>query len=264
MEPDPSPPDRRTVADRFSATAALYARSEQREGDDLDAVVGAVRPVGADLVVDVATGPGSTALALAGVARRVLGTDVSDGMIATALERAAEAGLTNVTFEVAPAEHLPVDAAAVDALTCRIAAHHFVDVPVWLAECARVVRPGGRLVVLDSEAPDDPEVASFLETMEIMRDPTHVHAFSAAGWRQMITDAGFTVIGTARFPKPKAFEAWLARGGVGVDAQAEVRRFVAAAPPPALTALHIEFDADGAPVCFADDKVLVVAVRDGA
>jgi ubiquinone/menaquinone biosynthesis C-methylase UbiE len=255
-------PDARAVADRFSPAAAQYAVSEQRGGDDLAAVVDAVRPVGADLVVDVATGPGSTALALAEVARRVLGTDLSEGMVATARQRAAEAGLPQVTFEVAPADHLPVVDGAVDALTCRIAAHHFPDVPAWLTECARVVRPGGRLVVLDSEAPDDPEVAAFLEAMEIRRDPTHVRAFSAAAWHELIAAAGFTELDTARYPKPKAFEPWLARGGIDEAEQAAVRRFVAAAPPAVVAALHIELDEAGAPVRFSDDKVLVVAERD--
>lgn len=261
MSSDPSTPTSRAVADRFSAVAGQYATSEQRSGADLDAVVAAVAPIDADLVIDVATGPGTTALALARVARRVIGTDVSEGMVATASERAREAGLANVAFVVADAEHPPAEPGTVDALTCRIAAHHFPDVPAWLAACARVLRPGGRLVLLDSEAPDDPEVAAFLETMEIRRDPTHVHAFRADEWCALITAADFTVVATDHFPKPKAFEAWLARGGVGPAEQDEVRRLVAGAPDAVRAALHIELDDRGAPVRFADDKVLVVATR---
>jgi hypothetical protein len=100
--------------------------------------------------------------------------------------------------------------------------------------------------------------------MEIRRDPTHVHAFRADEWCALITAAGFTVVATDHFPKPKAFEAWLARGGVGPAEQDEVRRLVAGAPDAVRAALHLELDDRGAPVRFADDKVLVVATRDEA
>jgi len=257
--PTPSP---QSVADRFSGAAEQYAQSEQRGGDDLAAVVAAVAaaPTTA-LVVDVATGPGSTALALAGVAGRVVGTDLSPGMVAKGHERAAEAGITNATFEVADAEHLPFADGEVDVVTCRIAAHHFPDVPAWLREVTRVLGPRGRLVLLDSEAPEDAEVAAFLERIEIRRDPTHVHAFTASEWQDMIVAAGFVVTEVQHHPKPKAFEPWLERGGVDAEAEDEVRRWVRDAPPAVVAALHIEHDADGAPVRFADEKVLVVADR---
>jgi hypothetical protein len=65
----------------------------------------------------------------------------------------------------------------------------------------------------------------------------------------------------ASYPKPKAFEPWLARGGVDEAEQAAVRALVRHAPDAARAALSIEYDGDGAPTRFADDKVLVVAER---
>ncbi len=265
MSTERSTPSPQSVADRFSGAAEQYAQSEQRGGDDLAAVVAALAAApAAGLVVDVATGPGSTALALAAVADRVVGTDLSPGMVAKGTERATEAGVANVTFEVADAEHLPFAAGEVDVVTCRIAAHHFPDVPAWLREVDRILAPRGRLVLLDSEAPQDAEVAAFLERMEIRRDPTHIHAFTAAEWVAMIEDVGLVVRDVGHHPKPKAFEPWLARGGVDAAAEDEVRAWVRAASPAVVAGLHIEYDADGAPTRFADDKVLVVADRPAA
>ncbi len=261
----PTPPDALdTMARRFSAAAEQYATSEQRAGDDLDAVVAAVAAIRPAFVIDVATGPGSTALALATVADRVLGTDVSEGMVATATRRAAEIDVSDqVSFRVADAVHLPAADGEVDAVTCRIAAHHFADVPAAIAEAARVLRPGGRFVLLDSEAPDDPEVAAFLHELETGRDPTHVRAFTRQEWVAMIEAAGFTVVSVGSYPKPKAFEPWLERGGIDESEQAGVRDLVRDAPPAARRALAIEFDDAGAPARFADDKVLVVAEKVG-
>lgn len=255
-------PSPQSVADRFSGAAEQYAQSEQRGGDDLAAVVGAVAAAPrTGLVVDVATGPGSTALALAAVADRVVGTDLSPGMVAKGAERAAAAGIDNVTFEVADAEHLPFGDGEVDVVTCRIAAHHFPDVPAWLREVDRVLGPVGRFVLLDSEAPEDAEVAAFLERMEIRRDPTHIHAFTAGEWQAMIEAVGLEVALVDHHPKPKAFEPWLARGGVDAAAQDEVRAWVRHASPAVVAGLHIAYDPDGAPARFADDKVLIVADR---
>lgn len=250
------------TADRFSAAAQQYAVSEQQGGDDLEAIVSAVRGLHPRVVVDIATGPGSTALALAPVAGRVVGTDISVGMIDTARARAADARIVNASFEVAPVENLPFGDAEVDVVTCRIAAHHFADVPGALREVGRVLRPGGTLVLLDSLAPDDAEVASFLHQIETRRDPTHVRAYTSGEWVAMVADAGFTVDALATYPKPKAFEPWLARGGVDRHEMSEVRDLVRSASAAVRTGLSIEYDDFGAPARFADDKLLITAHLD--
>lgn len=249
------------MADRFSSVADQYAESEQRGGDDLERIVELVAVVRPGLVVDVATGPGSTALALAPVAGEVLGTDVSPGMLATATAtaRAAEAGLASVRFAEVPADALGVPDGGADVVVCRIAAHHFPDVPAALAEWRRVLRSGGRLVVLDSLAPDDPAVAAFLHELEVTRDPTHVRAFTRAEWVAMVEAAGFSVEVVEVWPKPKAFDPWVERGGADAAGRDRTRALVRDAPPAAIAALAIEYGDGGEPVRFADDKLLVCA-----
>lgn len=252
---------RQAVDEHFSSTAEQYAASEQRGGDDLERIVdlvGAERPRS---VLDVATGPGSTALALAAVAERVVGVDTAAGMVDTARRRASEAGAPGVTFEQAGVESLPFGDGAFDAVTCRIAAHHFQDVPRAVAEMARVLRVGGLLVVLDSLAPDDPATAAYLHRLEAVRDPTHVRSLTEREWVDVLRRVGLVVEGTERWAKPKDAARWVERGSADPDARAEARRLLREAPSAVVAEWRLDVGPDGEVAHMADDKVLVVARR---
>ncbi|MFE1291615.1 class I SAM-dependent methyltransferase [Streptomyces sp. NPDC058751] len=97
-------------------------------------------------VLDLACGTGFAARAAAarvGPAGRVSGADVNAGMIALAAELAPRM-YPDIEFTVAPAERLPHDDAAFDAVVCQQGVQFFPDLDAALAEVARVMRPGGR------------------------------------------------------------------------------------------------------------------------
>lgn len=104
------------------------------------------------VVLDVGTGPGGLA---AEIARRcgscrVIGVDLAPEMLATAEERAREAGVADRTdFVVADAAALPLGDGSIDAAVSTLSLHHWRDVPAVLRELHRVVRPGGRLLIYD-------------------------------------------------------------------------------------------------------------------
>ena len=79
--------------------------------------------------MDVATGTGFTAFALAPKVAYVVATDLTPEMVAKAAELAEEQAIDNITFSVAAAEFLPFATASLDLVTCRLAPHHFQDVP---------------------------------------------------------------------------------------------------------------------------------------
>lgn len=98
-------------------------------------------------VLDLATGTGEPALTIAravGGTGRVVGTDVSDGMLDVARENAHDAGLENITFVACDAERLPFESASFDSVTSRMGVMFFIDVERVLGEVRRVLRPGGR------------------------------------------------------------------------------------------------------------------------
>ena len=94
------------------------------------------------------------ALAFAPHVAQVVATDITPEMLAEAAKLAAQQGLANVETATADAEALPFADASFDLVSCRIAPHHFANVPRFVAEAARVLKPGGTFALVDNIAPD--------------------------------------------------------------------------------------------------------------
>ncbi|HEY2768755.1 MAG TPA: ubiquinone/menaquinone biosynthesis methyltransferase [Solirubrobacteraceae bacterium] len=144
-------------------TAGLHHRWRERAVD-----LTGVGP--GDRVLDVATGTGDLALELAGrvaLGGEVVGSDFSEGMLARAKEkadRAARGGATggaSVRFEWGDALALPYEESSFDVATVGFGARNFSDLARGLSEMARVVRPGGKVMVLEFTTPRRPPLSLF-------------------------------------------------------------------------------------------------------
>ena len=226
------------TAAHFSRRAEAYAASPSHaRGADLEIVTEFANPGPADRCLDIACGPGHTALRMARAAGLVIAADIAPGMLDTTRRLAAERGLDNVLVQYAEAAALPFSDASFDLVTCRIAPHHFADVPGFLAEVARVLAPAGRFVLEDSLAPDDPDTAAFLEDLEKRRDPPHVHSLSGAEWQAAFAGAGLRVTDEAVWAKRHQFALWVGRAGLVAAEIAALEARVLAAPAPIREAL---------------------------
>jgi SAM-dependent methyltransferase len=194
----------------FARYAPRYAVSaEHARGADLTRLLEwlAVRP--GRRAVDVGTGTGHTALALAAAGAEVVGVDPTPAMLAEAQRLAAQKGLAaRVRFVVGEAERLPVADGWADLATCRRAAHHFRDVGQALREIARVLRPGGRLGV--SDMCPEPALEATVNRLERLRDPTHRRALTDGEWRAAVEGAGLQVLAAEVSTEETTFAAWLA------------------------------------------------------
>ncbi len=248
------------TAAHFSRQAEAYAASPSHaHGEDLEIVAGFAAPGPDDRCLDIACGPGHTALRMARDAGLVIAADIAPGMLETTRRLAAERGLDNVLVQLAEATTLPFAGASFDLVTCRIAPHHFPDVPDFLAEVARVLDPQGRFVLEDSLAPDDPEAAAFLEALEKRRDPTHVHSLSIAEWRAALAGAGLRVTDETVYAKIHPFALWVGRAGIDQAGIAALVTHVLEAPAAVREAL---FDIeDGRVRALRDRKAIFRAVR---
>jgi ubiquinone/menaquinone biosynthesis C-methylase UbiE len=197
------------VKEFFGRHAAAYAVNPGfRKGDDLARLVEALHPSPSDTALDVATAAGHTAFALAERAGAVVGLDLTPEMEGEFTRGAAERGLSNVRFQLGEVDAMPFPAGSFDLVTCRRAGHHFPDVGRAVAEMARVLRPGGRLGIIDMTAPSEPSIA-FMNRLEIARDPSHVRACTPDEWRRHVEDAGLQVEIAEVQGEPMPWERWL-------------------------------------------------------
>jgi ubiquinone/menaquinone biosynthesis C-methylase UbiE len=118
--------------------------------------------------LDVGCGTGFFALLLAGLGHRPVGVDLADAMLARAREKAAAAGL-DVDFRSADAEHLPLADGSFDLVIERHVIWTLPDPPRALAEWARVLRPGGRLVLVEGDwrSPGNPDYAPIRDSLPL-------------------------------------------------------------------------------------------------
>jgi demethylmenaquinone methyltransferase/2-methoxy-6-polyprenyl-1,4-benzoquinol methylase len=145
------------IYDRLNSvmTAGLHHKWRARAVD-----LAAVGP--GDRVLDIATGTGDLALALAALVApggEVVGSDFSERMLSLAREKAS--GLQDVQFEFGNALQLPYPDDSFDAATVGFGARNFSDLRRGLSEMVRVVRPGGRVVVLEITTPRRPPLSTF-------------------------------------------------------------------------------------------------------
>ncbi len=209
---------------QFGAAADRYRVSRyHQDAPDLDAMLGAVALRGDERVLDIGTGTGHTALAFAPHVADVVGLDLTPAMLDQARGLAEERGVANARFERGEAEALPYPDASFDLVSCRVCAHHFRDVRAALREAARVLRPGGRVLWVDSVSPEDPAQDTFLNCIELLRDPSHVRNYGVSEWRALFAEAGLFAEHLETWPVPLDFDDWTERMRTPELARAQLR-----------------------------------------
>lgn len=252
----------RRVQEQFGGSAAAYVASPlHAAGEDLDRLRawGAARR--GDRVLDVATGGGHTALAFAGIARRVIAYDLTEPMLQAARGHVHGRGAANVEFVAGDAGALPFRDGSFDVVTCRTAAHHFPDVSAAVRQIHRVLRPGGSLLLQDILGHDDAEANAFILEVERRRDPSHVRSYRMAEWKAFLRATGLTVMEEFRIWKIREWDEWTGRMRMTVEARRELEAFVRRAPEACRAAFVFKLTADTV-LSFTDRQILLRADRD--
>ena len=197
------------VKAQFAKTSESYVSSPiHAKGEDLKMLLELAGDVKDKDVLDIATGAGHTALAFAKAGARVTATDLTPEMLEQARVFLKSQNIHQVSFQEASAEELPFEDESFNAVTCRIAAHHFVDIGAFVQEVARVLKPTGQFLLVDNISPLDKELAQVMNHIEKTRDPSHVWAYSIPTWMDHLTKVNLEVYSLQRFKRKKNFVSW--------------------------------------------------------
>ena len=252
-------PDRRSVERFFGKHAEEYSKSPSHaQGSDLDGLLKTLKPRRSEVALDVATGTGFTAVALAGLVGHVTGIDVTDEMLVQATRLAREQGRTNVRFELGDALKIGYPNSSFDIVTTRRATHHFQDVPKFLREAKRVLRPAGRLGIVDMSPPEGAE--TFSNRIERLRDSSHAKAFTPSDWKSMVSRAGFRILSAEVLGEPVSFERWLYPVEPGGREETAIRRTWSSASSKVRRLLEARFEG-GVVKGWTKSRIILVASK---
>ncbi|GBQ11567.1 class I SAM-dependent methyltransferase [Swaminathania salitolerans] len=231
------------IARHYASRAERYVTSDvHRHGDDLDAIGALAAESSFGHVLDLGSGGGHVAYCLAPHVETVLACDITPNMLDAIAREAAQRSLPNVVTLCAPAENLPLGDASFDAIFCRFTTHHWENPRAGLCEARRVLVPGGLATFIDVTAPVSPMVDSWLQTLELLRDVSHVRDYSCAEWEKMLDDAGLSIIGKHAHKLRMEFASWVARTGAPPVRIEAIRSLQEAAPEIVRDTLVIEPD----------------------
>ena len=177
----------------YDRWASAYGRSRLLPSLQKKALA-ELKPGSDDRLLDVACGAGGAVIDLAPRVERAVGVDLSEGMLEIARSRLAAAdttSLANVDFVQAPSDGLPFDDGEFTALVCTTALHHFPDPQASISEMARVLAPGGRLVIGDASR--DLLVTKLADRLYRRFEAGHVGLQRKRDIEAMVTQAGLSV-----------------------------------------------------------------------
>lgn len=247
------------VAEAWSRLGENYAVSAPHKfGASLPKLIALARPTADDVCLDIGTGTGHTAAQLARTAKKVYGLDPSEGMRRAAQE--AYGHLDNLELIPGTSGDTGFSDDTFDIVTARHTLHHHPSMPRTLTEIKRILKPGGRLVIVDEITPNA-EVDAWFHELEVTRDPTHGRAYFLDEWKGFLREAGFEwVVGDAETVYRLEVERWITRMKPTPEQAEKVRHLFRGADTTARDTFNIVY-AEGNAVTFDMPMALIFAVK---
>jgi ubiquinone/menaquinone biosynthesis C-methylase UbiE len=230
--------------DAYSPRANDYLTSAvHANGEDLDQLESAVRGHPNARVLDIGCGGGHVSYRVAPHVAQVTAVDLSTQMLETVARTAAERGLHNITTQCSAAEELPFADGQFDFVLTRFSAHHWRDFESGLRQARRVSAPASHAMFVDVIAPTSALLDTHLQTLELLRDPSHVRNYTLAEWTSALARSGFEVRSVHRRHLRIDFASWIARTRTPEPLVAAIRLLQQNAP--AEVAAHFALEPDG-------------------
>jgi ubiquinone/menaquinone biosynthesis C-methylase UbiE len=200
------------VGQQFGAVAEAYLSSRvHSQGADLESVVERLKQKPLGRVLDLGCGAGHLSFASAPYSETVVAYDLSPEMIEIVDREARQRKHNNLSVQRGQVEELPFEDRTFDWVVTRYSAHHWNEVRRALREARRVLKPDGTLIIIDVCAPEDPLLDTHLQTVELLRDGSHVRNYSLSNWNSMLAEAEFQISNHSIWKLPLDFKAWVER-----------------------------------------------------
>lgn len=251
-------PHNEIVVDQYDSQAGAYlASSVHANGQELSRLASLVRARSDGVALDLGCGAGHLAYRLAPLFGQVLACDLSPAMLEAVAAEARRRGLANIATRQCAAEDLPFPSASFDLVATRYSAHHWRNLAAGLAGMHRVLKPGGQALFFDVVAPESTLADTWLQTIELLRDPSHVRDASLSEWCRHLEAAGYRIGEIVSSRQRLEFLPWIERMRTPAVHVAAIRALLQRAGSEVAGTLQIE--ADGS---FTVDTALILASRD--
>ena len=197
------------VKKQFGSNAEKYVKSKiHAQGPDLQYIVQQIETRHHTRLLDIATGGGHVANILAPMFKEVVALDLTEKMLEKAKSFIKQNGHANVSFVEGNAESLPFADCSFDTITCRIAAHHFVNPAQFIFEVNRTLEDNGLFILIDNVSPENNEFDTFYNFIEKKRDPSHERALKKTEWITLLEKNGLQLQSCFTFDKKFNFDWW--------------------------------------------------------
>ena len=174
----------------------------------MEHIRGCISPSKADSILEVASGTCLCGRSLAPYVKTVVCLDATPAMLVKGKAEAEKRSLDNMVFIKGLAEDLPFLDNSFDIVISRLAFHHFPDPETSFREMARVLKPSGKLVLIDMEATDE-ELRTERDSLEKMRDNSHERMLSRIEMETMFLSCGLTIASEESADRSQRLSAWL-------------------------------------------------------
>ena len=253
----PAKPHEGLVDAQFGSRAGVYLTSAvHAQGADLDALAALAHALPEAHMLDLGCGAGHVSFAIARHVGSVVACDLSPEMLDVVARAAASRDLTNITTRQGVAEHLPFADGEFDGVLSRYSAHHWRDFDAGLHEAARVLKPGGIVGIVDSISHGPALYDTWLQAVELLRDPSHVRSRSRSEWEAAMVRAGLVPGVVQPFRVRLEFAVWIERMRTP-PVRADAIRALQALASDSVTR-HFAIEADGS---FCIDVALFAATK---
>ncbi|MRS91067.1 methyltransferase domain-containing protein [Enterobacteriaceae bacterium RIT714] len=247
------------VEKQFGSQAKAYLTSAvHASGRDLERLSERLAAFPQAHVLDMGCGAGHASFVAAQHVAQVTAYDLSSQMLDVVTQAAQDRGLKNMTTRQGYAESLPFADEYFDIVISRYSAHHWHDVGQALREVKRVLKPGGIFIIMDIMSPGNPVRDIWLQTVEALRDTSHVRNYSSGEWFSLITEAGLISRSLVTDRLSLEFTSWIARMRTP-DALAQAIRLYQESASAEVKA-YFELQEDGS---FTSDTILAEAQKAG-